>query len=262
MAKVRVVPTAQQRPGKCAVSGDTQGPFLDTGVTVPRYGRVYLSIPWVKVRLNDAGELDTEAIKAFKKEIADQRTTIKSLEVVREAYNQFVEVVTPYIDVEPEVQVVEKTVTATPTEEQIGEWIAKNGAASITVQKAKLVEPGSSEEWFGIYGPTGPVKTQDKKPETEAVADPSPTEDEGPSSTYELFGQSVNLDEVLGLNVKEVAEFCEEKDEDFKASLVLREFYLAQKGERHVRKGVLEPLGYWDKEEDEALYPEFEEEDE
>lgn len=261
MAKVKVVPTAQFRPGKCAVSADTRGPFIDTGVTIPRYGRIYLSIPWVKTRLSDAGELDTATVKRLKEKLEAQIILTKNLEKVQEDYHTLVDAVTPYIDVPVETQIVEKTVLATPNEEQIEAWIEKNGAASRAVQKAKRVEPGSSAEWFSVYGPTGPVKTQDKKREADVVdAAPSPTNDDGPAKTYELFGQTVELDEVLGLTVKEVAAFCEEKDDDFKAALVLREFHLAEKGKRSVRKGVLEPLGYWDEEEDEALFPSFEEE--
>ena len=53
-----IVETASLRPGKCVISGETQGPFLDTGETVPRYGRIYISPKWLKQHLTTLGYLD------------------------------------------------------------------------------------------------------------------------------------------------------------------------------------------------------------
>lgn len=45
---LHIVPEAIEVPGRCAVSKSTTGPFLDTQVTIPRHGRLYISIPWLE----------------------------------------------------------------------------------------------------------------------------------------------------------------------------------------------------------------------
>lgn len=45
---LHVVPEAVEVPGRCAISGSETGPFLDTQVTIPRHGRLYLSVPYLR----------------------------------------------------------------------------------------------------------------------------------------------------------------------------------------------------------------------
>lgn len=44
---LHIVPEAVEVPGRCAITRSTTGPFVDTQVTIPRHGRLYLSVPWL-----------------------------------------------------------------------------------------------------------------------------------------------------------------------------------------------------------------------
>lgn len=45
----QIVDEAKRRPGKCAASRDTEGPFIDTGCWIPeREPYLYLSVRWVE----------------------------------------------------------------------------------------------------------------------------------------------------------------------------------------------------------------------
>lgn len=52
---LHIVPEAVEVPGRCAVSQSETGPFYDTQVTIPRHGRLYLSIPWLNSVAADLG---------------------------------------------------------------------------------------------------------------------------------------------------------------------------------------------------------------
>lgn len=52
---LHIVPEAVEVPGRCAVSQSTAGPFVDTLITIPRHGRLYLSVPWLNTLAPDLG---------------------------------------------------------------------------------------------------------------------------------------------------------------------------------------------------------------
>lgn len=52
---LHIVPEAVEVPGRCAVSQSTTGPFVDTLITIPRHGRLYLSVPWLNSIAADLG---------------------------------------------------------------------------------------------------------------------------------------------------------------------------------------------------------------
>ena len=270
MAKTQVVKNAKFRPGKCALSNDTQGPFLDTGREIPRYGRVYLSFKWLDEHLRTAGYLSQQQVAELQELVDEVSDKNRKLEEKAQYLDELVNAVLPYIP-ETDPEVVEKEVVRhrAPTDDEIAEWIEKSGGNHPVVRRAKAPEPGSAEEWDALYGHRRDVKPEKKvqyrqQDETEVTdepgGDPDETHDEGPSRYYELHDQQIDLDEVLKQNVSDIAQFAEDKDEDFKDALVRREYFLARQGARHVRKGVLAPLGYWDEEDDEALIPDDEEE--
>lgn len=261
MAKPKVVPTAARRPGRCAISKETQGPFLDTGKDIPRFGRVYLSFRWLEPMLRNNEHLnfipETE-VEELREQVREAKEREAAAEERAEDFDALIEAVTPYLpESETEVQEVEVVRHRKPTDEEIQHWIQQNGGDHPAVRRARRPEPGSTEEWYALYGgkaPTQPAPTVSPPPSTE-VSEEEPTEEAGPSKTFEVHGQDVDLDEVLSLNVKDIGNFAADKSEEFQAALVRREFHLAQQNEGRVRKGVLDPLGYWDDEEDEPLIP-------
>jgi hypothetical protein len=65
MTTAVLVPTAALAPGVCALSGDFNGPFIDTGTSVPGRGRIYLSVKALGPLMREAGwvprsEVDVE----------------------------------------------------------------------------------------------------------------------------------------------------------------------------------------------------------
>lgn len=65
MTTAVLVPTAALAPGVCALSGDFNGPFIDTGTSVPGRGRIYLSVKALGPLMREVGwvprsEVDVE----------------------------------------------------------------------------------------------------------------------------------------------------------------------------------------------------------
>lgn len=263
MPRTIVTPTAKFRPGRCAISGDTQGPFFDTGIIIPRYGRVYISIPHLKLRLDEHGLLDTDQVTKLKAEIAAQSEKIDELQVKADEFKELLRLVDKYMP-EREPEVVEKPVYKyrKPSDEEIEDWIKKNGADHPAVVGAKKVEPGSTEEWNMLY--------RDKKLVPVSVPDPKDTVVEEEPETvsihrddkmFEYLGQDIDLDLVLQLNVDEVIKYADGKGEEFEAALVSREYYKSEVEGRKLRKGLLKAFGYWDEEEDSPLVPDYGDDD-
>lgn len=264
MAKVKVVETAARRPGRCAISKETQGPFIDTGNDIPRFGRVYLSLKWLEPLLRNNGvknfipESDVDELREENKELTEEN---RELQEAKDSFDQLVSAVSEYLPTpEPEVREVPVVQYKSPTDEEIEDWIERKGGNHPSVIKARPAEPGSTEEWFALYGRSGPQKLpQSVEIETEPDSDKglvtSDATGEGPAQIVTLHDQDINLDEVLSLKVGDVLSYTEGKEDEFKAALVRREFFLANRNSRNVRKGILEPLGYWDDEEDEPLLP-------
>lgn len=257
MPRTIVTPTAKFRPGKCAISGDTQGPFFDTGIIIPRFGRIYLSIPHLKLRLAEHKMLDSDEVVKLKGEIASQSEKLDQLQKTADEFKELLRLVDKYMpDREP--QVVEKRVKVyrTPTDEEVEHWIKRYGADHPAVTSAKKVEKGSTEEWFQLYGkkkdtPT-PVAVEEKP-----AKEPEQTSAQPDNKMFEYLGQEIDLDAVLQLNVSDVTKYAEGKGEEFEAALVSREWYRSEVEGRKIRKGLLKAFGYWDEDTDEPLVPDY-----
>ena len=261
MPKTIITPTAKFRPGKCAISGDTQGPFFDTGILIPRFGRLYLSIPHLKLRLNEHGLLDTEEVASLKAVLESRDITIKELEETEADYKELLRLISKYLpDQEPEVIEKRVDVARKPTDVEVEDWIRRHGAKHPAVLKAKTVEKGRSEEWDMLYRPKPGVSNPEPVEEPEAPKEPEPVSTASDNKMCEHLGQEIDLDEVLKLNISEIVEdYAVGKGEEFEAALVAREWYRAEVEGRKVRKGLLSAFGYWDEETNEGLVPDFEE---
>jgi hypothetical protein len=272
MPKAIVVPTAKFAPGKCAVSGDTQGPFIDTGAVIPRYGRIYLSIPHIKLRLAEHKLLDTDEVTELKEGITEQSETIKKLREVEADFEGLISVMSQYVPAKEKVVERKVVVERKPTDEEIEKWIRKFGADHPAVVRSKRVEKGSPEEWDMLYrNQSEDTKTEQAYPGSEQPYDKEdvPYGDAETASEYvvpvpvsQLFnhlGQNIDLDEVLSLNTKEVLEYAEGKGDYFEACLAAREIHLGETEGRNPRKNLLSKLGFWDDESNEPVMPEFEE---
>ena len=262
-----VTNTARHRPGKCAISGNTSGPFIDTKRDIPRFGRIYVSLSALDNILRKNGYLKEEDVEEIREQNGRYQEEIQRLNDIELDFNSLMETISEYLP-EPEAEVIEREVNVprAPTDEEIEKWIRNRGGDHEAVQNAKTPEKGSSEEWFSIYGNPRDQKEVSSTPQKPA-AGPTPLEkesedenDDGPPKVVEFYEQNVDLDKILSENVGTIAEFLDGKPEDFVEAVVRREFYLAEMMEREPRKGVLSPFGYWG--EDGALHPdEFEAEE-
>lgn len=256
----RIVNTATRRPGKCALSGDNSGPFIDTGKDIRRYGRVYLSIKFFDEPLRQLGYIGPDETKKLETELDTQENYIRNLVEKERTLEQLVEAVSPYIpNPEPEIVKVKERVTRDPTNDEIAQWIKENGADNPVVQEASRVEKGSTEEWNRLYRDNH-AKYDTDSTNVEVKEEPEIVEvdNEGPPKVYTLMDQEINIDDILVENIGTINIFLEEKDEEFIAAVIRREYYLAEKNSREVRKGILKANGYWDNEDDSPLYPEDE----
>lgn len=248
--RLKVVETARRAPGKCALTGSSSGPFLDTGKELPRYGRIYFSLHMLKPLLRDVGFYYEEEVAELNERLAQAEKEVERLTEVENDHTQLVDAVKGYIEVEPEVHVEVRREVRKPTDEEVEAWIEQFGADHPAVQRAKKPVKGSTEQWFRLYGNKGkqfaaPTEESEEEPENE---NSESEEDEG--RFVELHEQKVDLDKILAENVKTVVEFAEGKDPEFEKALVRREFILS---EGNPRKGVLQALGYWD--EDGPIHP-------
>lgn len=259
-----VVETARLRPGHCVLSGETQGPFIDTGKNVPRYGRVYISLKWLEQPLREIDYLTPDKAEDLVERNEELESEVSRLREIESDHQTLIENIQQYVPApEPEVKEVTVTKYRKPSDEEIEDWIEKFGGNHPAVRHARPPEKGSYEEWSRLYGDKGPqpqVQTAETlEDEVEETEEPEEV-DNGPDRVVKVHDQNVDLDEVLAENVGDVIAFAEGKGEEFEEALVRREHFLAEKNDRDPRKGVLAPLGYWDDEDDEPLYPADEEE--
>jgi hypothetical protein len=239
-----IVPTAKYRPGKCIFTGNTQGPFVDTGKTIPRYGRIYISVTSLHMFADPFGLISKDKVAELVEENGRLHAEVERLANVDSDMADLIETLSSYLP-KPEPVIEEKrtVVTREPTDEEIQKWVEEKGGNHPAVLKARTPEKGSTEEWQALYG-------NKKKPEQTKAPEPEPTPevvDEGPPSIVTLFGQSVDLDKLLRENVKTIVDFCESKPDEFVEALVERETW---KSKDKPRVSLLAGLGYETEEEE------------
>lgn len=263
----KVVPTARNRPGKCVLSGDNRGPFLDTGKTVTRYGRIYIGLYALDEPLRELGWLKGEQVEELQKENQRLKAHIEALEAVKADYDTLIETLTPYLPKPPPEKVILKEkVTREPTDNDIIEFIRRHGKDHPVIKAAGSLEKGSTEEWNKLYREpvTGELK-KSSEPEVEKVQEEEEeiiVLEEGPLKIYNLKDQEVDIEALLKENAKTVADFCEDQPEEFIEAVVRYEWYMTEQKDKQPRKSLMKALGYWDDEDDEPLAPADEEENE
>lgn len=247
----KVVETAKFRPGKCAITGDTTGPFIDTKVKIPRYGTLYLSLTGLQTILRDHGYLSPEETEALREDNDRLQEEVRRLTEVEDSHTELVDAVRPYIETEVEEVTVTNEVLRAPNDEEIEEWIRTKGADHPAIQKAKRVEKGSPEEWSALYGDTPPGHPDFRKAPHAGVEQTVTTVAEGTTldlttdtNVITVHDQEVDLNTVLDQNVGDVVAWAEGHDDSVKEALVQAELDLAEQKGREPRKGVIEGLGF------------------
>lgn len=252
MAITRKIERAQLRPGKCLFSGDSKGPFIDTGVDIDGYGRVYLSIRHLEGMLRPYGfRSGPEVVEMLEKlgTVTQQNTELRKF---KDGWEEAVETIRPFMpEVPPEIVVHTQIQYEEPDDEQIELWLKRNPDHPLVVQY-RPYDAGSSEEWQALYAGHNEKKRakaakerareewekQNKlRAEIEAV-----TEDDGPPRFIELMGQQVDLDMVLQADVQSILTMAGDMPAEFHGPLLEREKYLAKKGGTEPRKTLVKGL--------------------
>lgn len=265
MPQAKIVQTAQRRPGGDFLTGDSRGPFLDTGVDLGhgkgRYGnRIYLSLKHLAPILREEGWLTVEDVEDAVEELGQLRVEVERLREIKLSYDALVGELARHVEPRVVERPLTKEVTRPPTEEELTAHVLQHRRDLLKIQ-----DLGSDARYAAVYkghGYLGGEKvgkpprdaskvvegtTEDQVPDVRAPsAEDEDTDTPGISSaTFELQGQQVSLDEVLAGNVKEVINYAAGHPDEFKEALVMREYELGDlKGKPYPRKGVIEGLGY------------------
>lgn len=92
-----LVPTAKLAPGVCFLSGDHNGPFLDTGKSVPGRGRIYLSLKALGPLIRKVGWVPVEEVETELGLVQDFEAQINAYRKGSEAYDALVEAIAPFV---------------------------------------------------------------------------------------------------------------------------------------------------------------------
>ena len=90
---MKIVEKAEQPPAKCAVTGDIDGPFIDTGAWLPQVDPyIYLHVPLVEQMARDllgmVPEKDVQALNDALEQVTDMyEDQKKELEALRAYMN-------------------------------------------------------------------------------------------------------------------------------------------------------------------------------
>lgn len=243
MPEVRIIQNAQAAPGTCLLSGDNEGPFIDTGRNVRQLGgRVYISLKHLAPLLRQHGWRDDKDTEGLREQAASLAEDVQRLTEVAKNHEALVAAVAAFVpDPEPVERVVTRTEVRDPTDEDIQRFLTNNPRVLRSLQPA---ERGSSEEWNSLYRPKSapqadPVTVEPEAPPTsDGDADGDAA---GPPSKVEVLGTTVDLDEVLSLSVDDILDYAE-GHLALAAPLLEREEFLRGKAGKEPRKTLVRGL--------------------
>jgi hypothetical protein len=90
---VNIVPEATWGPGRCAASGTTSGPFVDTGLTLGRH-RVYLSVHYLNSIAPEMGWVPAPELAQALTDLEEAYATVERLSLRVEGFEEDVQAVT------------------------------------------------------------------------------------------------------------------------------------------------------------------------
>lgn len=257
MSNPQIVDSAQRKPGGDLLTGESTGPFLDTGIDIGSgrgsYGnRIYLSIRHLEPLVDQLGWLSKDKADTLKAEVEYLKERNAHLEAVEDQYHSLIHLVSPHIPPRVVEKEVIREVPRDMTEDEVRVYVRKHGAELLREQHKTR-----DEQYRATYTGHGYLsgdRTLRKKAKPAEIA-PEELSIEGSSegsetkqyepATYPLHGQTIVLDDLLKMATKKVLEVVEGNDEEFVEAVVIREYELADiKGNPHPRKGLIEALGY------------------
>lgn len=223
----KIVERAQLTPGTCFLSGDFNGPFIDTGVDVRGRGRVYLALKHIGPIMRQAGWVPgDEAAEEFA--YAEDRL-IEALDLEARAVlaDELVAAIAPLLPTpDPVVRQVaitdprlEREVTALRDEvTDLEAYLEQITAALDATKTTPAATPAEATEGSG-----------------------APQPGEAPS-TVEVAGQTVDIDALLDRKVGDIVAVAEGWPDEALYELVACEIHRAEEAGKDPRVTVLNLL--------------------
>lgn len=174
----KITETAQLSPGRCLVSGDYNGPFIDTGQSFRGYGRVVLAVKAIAPLMRELGWVPLEEVEAQRAEAQSLREKVTEIEDKAEAYDSMLKSLEPFL---PEREVVTREV-ATFKDTQVRKTNERLSEENRELRK-RLHELETAAK-----AQAKPEQTEETEEETETTPD---------LGTAEVKGQQVDLGKLL-----------------------------------------------------------------
>lgn len=213
-----LVQTAALAPGVCFLSGDHNGPFLDTGKDVRGLGRVYLSLKALGPLLRECGWVELHEVETELALVTDYQDQLAAGERAQEAYAQFVEAVSPLLPT-PEPVIVDRAVFLDDGVRQDNERLRMEAdSLRLELHDANVALKAAS-------------KVADPAPTSEGSAPVEPGSAPQPL-IVEVFDAEVNVGDLLSRTAEEVISIIDNWPDD--ALDVVQEAEAAGKGRKTI----------------------------
>lgn len=221
-----VVQTAQLRPGVCFLSGDFNGPFIDTGKSFREVGRVYLSLKALEEFMRAAGWFPGDEVESTLAEIEEREASIQTYVDEAGRYRDIIEALEPLLPVRPEVV------------REVGIFKDDTVRAQNEALKAEVAELSARlhEAVRQVTQPAAPpAPTSEGSAPEPGAAVPSP-------STVVVADQDVDIDALLARAVVDIVAVAGDWPDEAKEALVAREAELRDRISKPARKTLLAGL--------------------
>lgn len=198
-----LVPTAALAPGVCTLSGDFNGPFVDTQKSLRGHGRIYLSVKALGPLMREAGWVPVEEVES---KLAEVDAAENAMDWDRERaglYDALVEAISPLL---PAPEPIVKQI-AVPNDKSLLETISR-----LEAKVADLEEQLAPEE--------PAPDAAEPAPSSEGSA---PAERGSAATIIQVHGMDVNIDELLDENVQTIVSVVDGWPEEALEELVLLE---------------------------------------
>lgn len=186
MTAPTLVRTAALAPGVCALSGDFNGPFIDTMKSLRGFGRIYLSLQALAPIFRQAGYIREDEIKDKLATIERHDYLIQQGEKAQTTLDALLEAIRPFVP-EPEPRVIERGIVIDRDVKAENERLK----AELQDLRRALYDATHTDAAAAPDAGASPDEDEGSVPEGEAPAPNTLT------TTVEVAGQQVNIKDLL-----------------------------------------------------------------
>lgn len=199
-----LVPHAALAPGVCTLSGDFNGPFIDTQKSVRGHGRIYLAVKSLGPLIREAGWVPAAEVDEKLKEVEAAENSMEWDRERAALYDAIVQAVSPLL---PEPEPIVKQVAVT------------NDKSLLTkIEKLESKIAGLKDALAAAQAPA--PDAAEPAPMSEGSA---PVERGSAATTVTVHGSEVDLDGLLGESVHTITSVVSGWPDDALEAVVLAE---------------------------------------